>query len=319
MSCAIFSDASIETLPSFISLISPLYNLQSFKAIQKYKLTQKYEGKPNGVQPMPEQYQTLDISPRRSQVSQEVVQTNEGEYIETILSFKRLLNETDEISIHPDSDNIFLYAIGPPIPPPQPIGAQLLTIGPHFDQGSFSMDFTRAANEVYDSYNLGTKAGCLSDDSDYDYLVVYPENKLKIYWSLELGNDDAVEEIDQQSKVKMRMSHLGEGWLGLGVSKDAQGSMIGSEVVIGRPALTGADGEKPLKYELRSKYVARIMPMLERKQTLINASIRSSGEEISLAFTKLLEEENELPIQESRDTTFIFAIGYSDLLSMHKY
>ena len=83
--------------------------------------------------------------------------------------------------------------------------------------------------------------------------------------------------------------------------------------------LIGADGDKPLKYELRSKYVARIMPMLERKQTSINASIRRSGEEMTLAFTKLLEEENELPIQESRDTTFIFAIGYSDLLSMHEY
>jgi hypothetical protein len=46
---------------------------------------------------MSEQYQTLDISPRESTITQEVAQTNEGEYIETILSFKRLLNETDEI------------------------------------------------------------------------------------------------------------------------------------------------------------------------------------------------------------------------------
>ena len=54
---------------------------------------------------------------------------------------------------------------------------------------------------------------------------------MKIYWSFELGNDDAVE--DQQSKLKFIMSHLGEGRLVLGVSRDAQGYMIGSEVVNG--------------------------------------------------------------------------------------
>lgn len=268
---------------------------------------------------MSEQYQTLDISPRESTITQEVAQTNEGEYIETILSFKRLLNETDEISIHPDSANIFLYAIGAPTAPPQPLGATVQSIGPHIAQGSFSLDFSKATNEIYDSYGVGTQVGCVSDDSNYDYLVVYPEHKLKIYWSLDLGEQNTTDDFSQQSKVKMRMSHLGEGWLGLGVSKDSVGTMIGSEAVIGRPALTGADGEKPLKYELRSKYVAGIMPMLERKQTLMNASISSSGEEMTLTFTKFLEEENELPIQATGDTTFVFAVGYSDLLSMHKF
>eukprot|EP00934_Nitzschia_sp_Nitz4_P009271 Nitzschia sp. Nitz4//scaffold34_size148208//9904//13263//NITZ4_002957-RA/size148208-augustus-gene-0.67-mRNA-1//-1//CDS//3329548726//9261//frame0 len=102
-----------------------------------------------------------------------------------------------------------------------------------------------------------------------------------------------------------------EAWVGWGVS-DNGGFMAGSEAVIGLPE-TG----EVLKYSLGARSPAGVTPMAEEKQTLMETSIRQSNGLTTMIFTKILEEEDEIPINKSGDNTFLAAWGQSDILSFH--
>lgn len=100
-------------------------------------------------------------------------------------------------------------------------------------------------------------------------------------------------------------------WAGWAVS-DNGGFMVGSEAVIGLP-----DTGEVLKYNLNAKSGAGVVPMPDNQQTLIDASIVQDSEKTVLSFTKILEEEGEIPINFEDDNTFLSAWGSSNNLGIH--
>ena len=154
-----------------------------------------------------------------------------------------------------------------------------------------------------------TEIPCASDDDQYLHMVSISD-KLKFHWKLDVWSDNTA------PKVSFKLEYDGNAWIGLGFSN--WGTMIGSQAVIGRPALAAADGEKPLKYNLNKKDVDGVNAMPQEKQTLIDSSISQSGGKTVLKFTKLLEEDGEVYIKAAGHTTFLFAIGEGNTLARHK-
>ncbi|KAL7553589.1 hypothetical protein ACHAWF_016888 [Thalassiosira exigua] len=104
-----------------------------------------------------------------------------------------------------------------------------------------------------------------------------------------------------------------DGWVALGVSVDDEGSMYGSEAVVGLPS----DGSV-LKYGLFSRAV--VMP--GSRQTLMDTSLVQEDDKTTMSFTKFLVEKGELPIGED-ESVFLFArggerLGYHDVRSSFK-
>jgi len=105
-----------------------------------------------------------------------------------------------------------------------------------------------------------------------------------------------------------RMEAAAEVWLGIGSSTD--GMMIGSEAIIG----TSDEGVK--KYNLNGKSQDQVEMMDEAQQTLMDTSFEQADGMTTMTFTKLLEEEGEIPIMMG-ENTFIQAHGSSNDLSYH--
>lgn len=104
-----------------------------------------------------------------------------------------------------------------------------------------------------------------------------------------------------------------EGWVGWAVSNNG-GFMLGSEAVIGLP-----DTGVVEKYNLNAQNVAGVSPMPVEKQTLIDASVQQSEDKTTLTFTKILEEEGEIPINLVGDNTFLAAWGINNNLAQHAH
>jgi len=97
------------------------------------------------------------------------------------------------------------------------------------------------------------------------------------------------------------------GWIGIGISPD--GEMSGSVAIVGLP-----DDDSILKYSLGSGFVN---PMSEEQQTLREISITQQDEQTIMTFTKLLVEQDELPILTDGSSIFIHARGMSNTLGYH--
>ncbi|KAL7548428.1 hypothetical protein ACHAWF_011715 [Thalassiosira exigua] len=91
-----------------------------------------------------------------------------------------------------------------------------------------------------------------------------------------------------------------DGWIALGFSADDQGSMSGSDAVVGFPW----DGSV-LKYNLVFGWAAS---MEESSQTLMDASVVHEDGNTVMTFTKLLTEQGEVPIWED-ESVFLHARG----------
>ncbi|KAL7553069.1 hypothetical protein ACHAWF_016315 [Thalassiosira exigua] len=91
-----------------------------------------------------------------------------------------------------------------------------------------------------------------------------------------------------------------DGWVALGFSADDEGSMRGSDAVVGTPW----DGTVQ-KYDL-GRGRAEVMP--EGKQTLTDASVVQLNGNTVLEFSKLLMEEGEVSIWED-ESVFLYARG----------
>ena len=103
-------------------------------------------------------------------------------------------------------------------------------------------------------------------------------------------------------------------WSGIAVS--TSGTMIGSEAVIG----SIIDGKAVVKkYELTSKLTQGVVEMPEEKQTLIDTQFLQSDGETTLTYTKILEEDGEIPIKSDGEINlFLGAWGFSNTLAIHK-
>ena len=99
-----------------------------------------------------------------------------------------------------------------------------------------------------------------------------------------------------------RLEAENDGWIGIGFSSD--GSMDGSQAVIGVPA----EGTV-LKYDLTSTATL----MSEDKQTLSGTSITEVEGMVVMEFAKLLIEGGEVPILEGAENNVIHARGQGNL------
>jgi len=102
------------------------------------------------------------------------------------------------------------------------------------------------------------------------------------------------------------------GWVAVGASET--GLMVGSDSVIGIPA-TG----EVKKYTLNSKSgdLSGIKVMPDDKQTLANTAITQANGMTTLTYTKILVEDDEVPINRVGENIFIAAVGTSNTLGFH--
>jgi hypothetical protein len=99
------------------------------------------------------------------------------------------------------------------------------------------------------------------------------------------------------------------GWIGIGISPN--GEMSGSVAIVGLP-----DDNSILKYSLGSG--RSVNPMSEEQQTLRDTSITQQDGQTIITFTKLLVEQDELPIlTDGSVNIFIHARGMSNTLGYH--
>jgi hypothetical protein len=120
-------------------------------------------------------------------------------------------------------------------------------------------------------------------------------------------------------------------WIGIGISTNY--NMFGSEAIIGLPIDTLSQDvitkqNTVMKYKLGGYTVGYevggwgVYYMAEEKQTLTNTSLvleeTENGDELMImTFTKLLIEDEEIPIKEKGTNVFLFASGTSPELGPH--
>jgi len=112
----------------------------------------------------------------------------------------------------------------------------------------------------------------------------------------------------EECTITMQAIYDGVAWVSIAFSTD--GSMIGSEAVIGVPE------EVPLKYNLDSKSNSGVTPMPDEQQTLVDAVVNVSNGQTTLEFTKIMSEPNEIEIT-TGDNNFLWAYGSSETLGYH--
>ena len=107
-----------------------------------------------------------------------------------------------------------------------------------------------------------------------------------------------------------RLEVENNGWVGLGFS--TSGQMVGSEAIIGIPS-----EDTVQKYELTSQSTSGVIPMEDTRQTLVDTSITTNDSGVTIMeFTKLLVEEDEIPILEDGDNIMLNAWG-GETLGFH--
>mmetsp|Transcript_10062 Transcript_10062/g.15078 ORF Transcript_10062/g.15078 Transcript_10062/m.15078 type:complete len:633 (-) Transcript_10062:106-2004(-) len=106
-----------------------------------------------------------------------------------------------------------------------------------------------------------------------------------------------------------RLHYTGQGYLAWGVSKN--GYMVGSQAVV------GTSNEGVGKYDLTRYSSSGVQLMDLSRQTLQGASIMQGSEGSTLTFSKLLNEEDEIPIDPIGENTFIWARGSGNNLAFH--
>ena len=111
--------------------------------------------------------------------------------------------------------------------------------------------------------------------------------------------------------IDVHLLYAGEGYVAVGPSRDGQGGMVGSEVVMCLPATPDTDADVS-KYFLnglvRGGEVTEIIPM--KHQTLTDAKIEQKNGVTKCSFTKLLRESGEIPIHAPYGrSTFVWAVG----------
>jgi len=103
-----------------------------------------------------------------------------------------------------------------------------------------------------------------------------------------LKYDDVHYENRGMMGIKIKLEYDGQGWMVVGLSRKHRMQMID------------------------------VVPMQNTSQTLINTSLVQTDESTILEFTKILHEEGEYSVELVERTSFIWAIGSSNNLAVHK-
>jgi len=118
--------------------------------------------------------------------------------------------------------------------------------------------------------------------------------------------------VEAGGMLVVRMKYEGEGWISFGSSPT--GTMIGGEVVIGKPKSIET---KPKKYYMTSLQMFGIVEMPDEQQTLIDAYVKQEDGITVMEFGKLLNETGEHAINPGTKHTFIWPVGSSNALFHH--
>jgi DOMON domain len=112
-----------------------------------------------------------------------------------------------------------------------------------------------------------------------------------------------------QGTFSAELVYTGQGWISLGFSSN--GVMVPSQAVIALPDVFTVQ-----KYDLTLKDISGVLP--SPSQTLQDVHVEQNFTHTTMRFTKLLMEDNEIPIIGNGSNTFIWAFGSSNLLDYHK-
>ena len=106
------------------------------------------------------------------------------------------------------------------------------------------------------------------------------------------------------------VTYNGVGWIGVGWSQNGGQRMVPGEAVIGNP-----DGVR--KWRLAGYSLDGVVAFPPARQTLLSARFIQNETHSILRFTKLLQEEGEIPILGNGENTILWAYGRSNVLGYH--
>ena len=111
----------------------------------------------------------------------------------------------------------------------------------------------------------------------------------------------------------VELRYTGEAWIGLGISPDGRGKMVGSQAWIALPLQSSV----PSIYDLNAKMLTGIV--LGKNQTLVNGTATQSGGITTMRVKKLLNDspEND-PVNGNGENVFIWAFGSDNTLGKHE-
>jgi hypothetical protein len=112
----------------------------------------------------------------------------------------------------------------------------------------------------------------------------------------------------QPGTISIEMIYSGLGYVAIGFSEDGMMDPTSQAVI-------GEGPGKVTKYNILSKSRSGIRT--SASQTLANASLEQTGTETILRFTKLVLEEDEVPVKVGETTNVIWAVGSSNELGYH--
>jgi hypothetical protein len=111
----------------------------------------------------------------------------------------------------------------------------------------------------------------------------------------------------------VELRYTGEAWIGLGISPDGRGKMVGSQAWIALPKISS----KPAIYDLNAKRLSGVV--FGKNQTLVNGTATQTGGITTMRLKKLLNDGpvND-PVNGNGENVFIWAFGSGNTLGKHK-
>jgi hypothetical protein len=253
--------------------------------VRKYSLNAR---SPSAIDEMPEAQQTL--------INTDLVQSGGS----TVMTYTKILEEDGEIIINGNGDNIFVTAYG-----------FSNTFSFHQGYGSYSINLSTVAIEESPTAAPTTASPVLSTDPPDGVEVVQLKGQLETSTlSYKVNLDDPA--TGGQSSITVTLTVPASGWLAVGTSET--GFMLGSEAVIGYP-----DTGEVKKYSLNSQDddLSGIVEMPSEKQTLVNTEITQSDGMTTMTYTKIMVEDDEIPINAFGDTIFLASYAFSSSSTFH--
>jgi hypothetical protein len=270
--------------------------------VRKYLISQRIS---SAIDEKPEGQQTL--------INTDLMQSGGS----TVMTYTKILEEDGEIIINGNGDNIFVSAYG-----------LSNSFSFHKGYGSYSVNLSTVApttaspvlspTDPPDGVEEGptaariTASPVLSPTAPPDGMeVVQLKRQLETStFSYKVNlNDPAT---GGQSSITVTLSVPASGWLAVGTSET--GLMVGSEAVIGYP-----DTGEVKKYSLNSQSedLSGIVEMPAEKQTLFNTEITQSDGMTTMTYTKIMVEDDEIPINAFGDTIFLASYASSSSSTFH--
>jgi len=244
----------------------------------------------------------------------------------TILRFTKLLVESGELTIDGSGSNNFIWAYGTDN-----------TFGYHRGRGTTSLSLTSCSSQASSptpvttsttpaptvtpttAPTLAAQVPTLTNSSNTSALDCSGfQQQVQLTDGLVLSYTATLDAIDPTNGILYaQLVYSGQAWLGLGFSTSNNGAMVPADAIIGLPA-EAVSLSNPGKYTMTSRSLSGVTLLSDSRQTLVNQSIVQNATHTVVTFAKVLIEANEVPIVLDQTTAFIWAIGYSNTLGVHK-